>query len=72
MKDFDLKSKAIVLLLVVLMAFTGCTKKKENNASSPENNAAIENSTSENKVEILEDEGEIEIEVPDDMESSGF
>ncbi len=49
---------------MLLLIFTGCKKQKK-----PADEA---NPSEESEVTILENEGEIEIEIPEDMESDGF
>ena len=60
---------------MLLLLLTGC-KKNKNSAKDndvPENESDInENVKEESDVTILENEGEIEIVIPEDMESDGF
>ena len=60
------KKKVLILtiVLMLLLIFTGCKKQKK-----PADEA---NPSEESEVTILENEGEIEIEIPEDMESDGF
>ena len=48
-------------VLMLLCILSGCR-----------NTSNQQNSSGKNEVQILEDEGEIEIEIPEDQESGGF
>ena len=65
----------VLIIMIFLLFVTGCKNKKNitNENIPPENETAIqENSSEESEITILESEGEVEIEIPEDMESDGF
>ena len=77
--------QAILTVFVLLSVFTGCRKHKavSNEDVSAENGTDIqenvteessnqEDNSEESDVTILENEGDIEIEIPEDMDSDGF
>ncbi|MBQ6217781.1 MAG: hypothetical protein IJI66_14385 [Erysipelotrichaceae bacterium] len=60
----ELFKKVMISMMTVLMLLcilSGCR-----------NTSNQQNSSGKNEVQILEDEGEIEIEIPEDQESGGF
>jgi len=52
---------SMITVLMLLCILSGCRNTRNQ-----------QNSSGKNEVQILEDEGEIEIEIPEDQESGGF
>ena len=70
-----MKNRGILTFLGILLSvtiFTGCKTEKMQETESEQQNEATETVTSETEeAEILENEGDIEIVIPDDQESGG-
>ena len=65
----------IMTLLLVLSILSGCRMpwdKKEEPAPPVEDNTDTPEEPTNSGVEIVENEGDIEITIPDDMDSDGF
>ena len=74
-----MKNKKILQMFLIICFFlffvTGCWGKKNvsDEIVSSENESDVqEDPSEETEITILENEGEIEIEIPEDMESDGF
>ena len=82
MKINKKKTQTILTVMILLLIMTGCRKNKkvsdedissENESNVQENvTEEQEENSEESGVTILENEGEIEIEISEDMDSDGF
>ncbi len=74
MKHTELKRLFTILLsfLMIVSLLSGCRKKKEEPVEEASADDTTEEEAPNSGVTIIENEGEITIEIPEDMDSDGF